>query len=236
MATVRKQLYRTILAISVAAAITGFLVLDLDRYLSLDFFQQQQGLISGYHAAHPLLFPCLYFLAYLLMAALSIPGATILSIGAGALFGLVAGTVLVSFASTLGACVAFLISRYLLKGLLHDRHRQRLRVIDRGIERDGGYYLFTLRVIPVFPFVIINLLMGITPIRLRTFYWVTQLGMLPITAVYVNAGKQLGELDSPGSILSMDIVFAFVLLGLLPLLARLTLEWLQRRRNSGTRT
>lgn len=229
----RKLALKVILVCVILGAIVLFFALDLEQYFKLSFLKEQQQVIAVYYTDHPVQFPFLYFMTYLLVAALSIPGATILTLAAGAIFGLTLGTLYVSFASTIGATLAFLISRYLLKGLLHDRYQEKLRVIDQGIDRDGGYYLFTIRLVAVFPFFMVNLLMGITTIRLTTFYWVSQLGMLPATIVYVNAGKQLGELESLKGILSPDILIAFALLGLFPLLTKLTLEWLERRRNQG---
>ncbi len=211
--------------------ITGlFIYFDLHSYFQLDYLKTQQQSINDMYIEHPILFPVLFFLLYLFVAGLSIPGATIFTLAAGAFFGLVYGTIIASFASVMGATMAFLISRYLLKGIIHDRYVEKLTVFDEGIERDGGYYLFTLRLVPVFPFFIINLVMGITTIRLSTFYWVSQLGMLPATIVYVNAGKQLSELETLAGILSPDLIFAFVLLGVFPLLAKLTVNWLAKRR------
>ncbi len=225
-----KHAARIALASVVIGLVVLFFALDLGRFFELAYVKQQQQLIADFYATHPVLFPFLYFITYVLVTALSIPGATILTIAAGALFGLLAGTLYVSFASAIGATLAFLISRYLLKGFLHDRHKDKHKAIDRGIEHDGGYYLFTIRLVPVFPYVLVNLLMGITTIRTTTFYWVSQLGMLPATIVYVNAGNQLADLESLSGILSADIILAFLLLGLLPLLTRLGLNWYERKR------
>ena len=158
-----------------------------------------------------------YMLIYIVATALSLPGAVILTLAGGALFGLVTGTIVISFASTIGATLACLVSRFLLRDWVQTRFGEKLQRINEGIEQEGGFYLFTLRLIPVFPFFIINLAMGLTRIRLSTYYWVSQLGMLPATIVYVNAGKELGKLESLAGILSPSLIFSFVLLGLFPI-------------------
>jgi pyruvate/2-oxoglutarate dehydrogenase complex dihydrolipoamide dehydrogenase (E3) component/uncharacterized membrane protein YdjX (TVP38/TMEM64 family) len=164
------------------------------------------------------------------VTALSLPGAAVMTVAAGALFGLLQGTLLVSFASTIGATLAFLVSRYLLRDAVQQRFGSRLAAINRGIERDGAFYLFTLRLVPAFPFFLINLLMGLTPIKAWTFYWVSQIGMLAGTLVYVNAGTQIAQLESLSGILSPDLLISFALLGLFPLLAKKVTGLIQRRR------
>jgi uncharacterized membrane protein YdjX (TVP38/TMEM64 family) len=158
-----------------------------------------------------------YFLCYVLMAALSLPGATVMGLAGGAVFGFWVGTAAVSFASTIGATLAFLMSRYLLRDAVQSRFGDRLAAVNEGVAREGAWYLFTLRLIPVFPFFVINLVMGLTPMPARTFYWVSQLGMLGGTMVYVNAGRELGRLESLSGILSPSMLLAFALLGLFPL-------------------
>jgi pyruvate/2-oxoglutarate dehydrogenase complex dihydrolipoamide dehydrogenase (E3) component/uncharacterized membrane protein YdjX (TVP38/TMEM64 family) len=167
---------------------------------------------------------------YIFMAALSVPGAAVLTLAGGALFGLVAGTVAVSFASTIGATLVFLAARFLFRDAIQSRFRRRLEKINRGVETDGAFYLLALRLVPIFPFWVINLVMALTPIRTWTYFWVSQLGMLPATAVYVNAGTQLAQVDSVGDILSPGLIGAFVLLGLLPLLLRWLLRFLRARK------
>ena len=154
---------------------------------------------------------------YVVSTALSLPGAAVLTLAAGALFGFWTGLVLVSFASTIGATLAFVFARFLLRDWVQNKFGERLGKINRGVEREGSFYLFTLRLIPVFPFWLINLAIALTPIKAWTFYWISQVGMLPGTAVYVNAGKQLGEIDKVGEILSWDIILSFALLGIFPL-------------------
>jgi uncharacterized membrane protein YdjX (TVP38/TMEM64 family) len=151
---------------------------------------------------------------YILMAALSLPGAAMMTLAGGAVFGIVYGTVLVSFASTIGATLAFLFSRYLFRDWVQRKFSSKLTAINRGIEKEGGFYLFTLRLVPAFPFFVINLVMGVTPLRSSVFYMVSQIGMLPGTLVFVNAGTQLAKIESAGGILSLNLMISFALLGI----------------------
>lgn len=155
-----------------------------------------------------------------------------MTLAAGAIFGLLAGTIIVSFASTIGATIAFLASRYLFRDLVQNRFQDKLRVINDGVEKDGAFYLFTLRLVPVFPFFVINLLMGLTPIRTATYAFVSQAGMLAATIVYVNAGTQLGKIEEAGDILSPALLASFVILGLFPLIAKKSIDYLRSDRNS----
>ena len=177
-----------------------------------------------------------YFAAYVAITGLSLPGAAIMTLAGGAVFGLLWGTVLVSLASTLGATVAFIVSRYILREGIQRRYGDRLKAINAGIERDGAFYLFTLRLVPAFPFFIINLVMGLTPMRTLTFALVSQLGMLPGTIVFVNAGTQLARIDSLQGILSPALIGSFVLLGLFPFIAKWTVGVVKSRRRSDTAT
>ena len=210
--------------------VAGFFVFDLGQYLSLDRIKAQQVALDAQVMANPGLAAGLFFLAYVTVTALSLPGAALMTLVAGGLFGLLGGTVLVSFASTLGATLAMLISRFMLRDWVQARFGPRLAGIDQGIAREGSAYLFALRLVPVFPFFLINLAMGLTRLPARTFWWVSQVGMLPGTLVYVNAGRELGQLDSLGGILSPSLLGAFVLLGLLPILSRKALEWVKVRK------
>ena len=186
--------------------------------------------MQAWHQSHPWQVTLGFFAAYVAATGLSLPGATLLTIAAGAIFGLLWGTVLVSFASSIGATIAFLVSRFLLRDWVQSRFGDRLRAINEGMAKDGAFYLFTLRIVPAVPFFVINLAMGPTPIRVRTFYWASQLGMLPATMIYVNAGTQLAAIDSPSGILSPSLIGAFVLLGLFPFIAkRLVAAWKARR-------
>jgi pyruvate/2-oxoglutarate dehydrogenase complex dihydrolipoamide dehydrogenase (E3) component/uncharacterized membrane protein YdjX (TVP38/TMEM64 family) len=215
---------RLILLLALLAAIAAFIALDLGRYLSLEYFKSQQAAIENWRAPQPGTAALIFFLAYVAVTGLSLPGAAVMTLAAGAIFGLLWGTVLVSFASSLGATLAFLVSRFLLRDWVQGRFGERLRAINLGVEKEGGFYLFTLRLVPVFPFFMINLLMGLTPIRTGTFYWVSQIGMLAGTLVYVNAGTQLAGIDSLRGILSPALIASFALLGVFPLIAKKIVE------------
>ncbi len=203
----------------------AYFAFDLGQYLNLQALKTQQAAIADYQAQHPLQVIGLYFIVYVLTTALSFPGAALLTLAGGAIFGLLWGTVIVSFASTLGATLAFLMSRFLLRDWVSQRFGQRLEAIDNGIKREGAFYLFTLRLVPVFPFFLVNLLFGLTAMKARTFFWVSQIGMLAGTLVYVNAGTQLAKLDSLAGILSPALLGSFVLLGIFPLVAKKLVEF-----------
>ncbi|MGE0096965.1 MAG: FAD-dependent oxidoreductase [Hydrogenophaga sp.] len=209
--------------------IAAFFAFDLDRFLSLEQLKQSQAAFAELHARSPIQVALAYFAVYVVATALSVPGAAIITLAGGAIFGLFWGTVLVSFASSLGATLAFMVSRFVLRDGIEARFGQRLAEINKGIEKDGAFYLFTLRLIPVVPFFVINLVMGLTQMKARTFYWVSQLGMLAGTVVYVNAGTQLARLDSLQGILSPALLGSFVLLGLFPLMARKIVDAVRRR-------
>ncbi len=218
------QLRKLALILAAGGLIVAFFAFDLGRYLNLQTLKEQQAAIAAFYAEKPLLTVAIYFVVYVISTALSLPGATLLTLAGGAVFGLLWGLVIVSFASTLGATLAFLMARFLLRDWVESRFGQRLATIDAGIRREGAFYLFTLRLVPVFPFFLINLLFGLTAMKARTFYWVSQLGMLAGTVVYVNAGTQLGKLESLSGILSPGLLGSFVLLGVFPLLARKIVE------------
>ena len=202
----------------------------LGSLLTLDHLKASRDTLQAQAQAQPLLTAALFFAIYVAAAALSIPGAVILTLAAGALFGMGWGLLLVSFASSVGALLAFLVARYLLRDAIQSRFGEALAPINEGVNKDGTFYLLTLRLLPVFPFWLINLLMGLTPMRAARFYAVSQLGMLAGTAVYVNAGTQLAAIQSPGDILSPGLLGSFVLLGLFPLLAKAGVAWLERRK------
>lgn len=222
----RRQL---ILVLLLVAAVAAFFAFDLGRFLSLEALKQRQAELAALYDARPGWVIGVYFVIYVAATALSLPGAVILTLAGGAIFGLWTGTLVVSFASSLGATLAFLAARYLLRDGVRSRFGARLADIDRGIAREGGFYLFTLRLVPLFPFFMINLLMGLTTMRAWTFYWVSQLGMLAGTLVYVNAGTQLARIDSLKGILSPGLLGAFVLLGLFPLVAKKIVDALKAR-------
>jgi uncharacterized membrane protein YdjX (TVP38/TMEM64 family) len=167
---------------------------------------------------------------YILVTSLSLPGAAIMTLAAGALFGLVVGTIVVSFASTIGATLACFVSRFILRDWIQSKFGDKLRTINEGVEKEGSFYLFTLRLIPIFPFWLINLVMGLTKMPLKTFYWVSQLGMFAGTIVYVNAGKELGKIESLSGILSPMLILSFVLLGLFPLIAKKSIAFYKSRK------
>ena len=224
------NLRKLILLVVIATLIASFFIFDLGQYLNLTNLKTQQEAFSEQVSANPWLIGGAYFFIYVLVTALSLPGAALMTLLGGALFGLFGGTLLVSFASTLGATLAMLISRFMLRDWVQAKFSKRLMGINQGVEREGASYLFALRLVPVFPFVLINLAMGLTKLPVRTFWWVSQLGMLPGTLVYVNAGRELGQLNSLGGILSPSLIGAFLLLGLLPMLSRKTLEWFKTRK------
>ncbi len=218
------------LLVLIAAIVAGFFYFDLHQLLTLDGLKSGLTQFEEWRSASPVLVTGGFLLLYIVVTALSLPGAVIMTLAAGALFGLVLGTVIVSFASSIGATLAFLASRYLLQSTVQKRFGDRLKAFNEGVEKDGAFYLFTLRLVPVFPFFLINLVMGLTKLRAFTFYWASQLGMLVGTVIYVNAGTQLGQLESLSGILSPSLLFSFVLLGLLPLMAKKIVEIIKARR------
>jgi pyruvate/2-oxoglutarate dehydrogenase complex dihydrolipoamide dehydrogenase (E3) component/uncharacterized membrane protein YdjX (TVP38/TMEM64 family) len=221
---------KIVVVLLIAALIAGFFVFDLNQYFSLEWLKSQQESLNAQVAAKPMLAAAIFFGVYVLVTALSLPGAALMTLAGGALFGLGWGLLLVSFASVLGATLAMIISRFLLQSWVQKRFGKRLDAINQGVDNEGAFYLFTLRLVPVFPFFVINLAMGLTRIKVTTFWWVSQLGMLPGTFVYVNAGRELGQLESLGGILSPGLIGAFVLLGVFPLIARKILDMVKARR------
>ena len=219
----------------ILVAIVAFVWLDLGRFLDLEHLKSRQADIDAFYREHPLMVLGAYFVAYVAVTGLSLPGAAIMTLAGGAVFGLLWGTVVVSFASTMGATVAFIVSRYILRDGIQRRYGDRLKTINAGVERDGGFYLFTMRLVPAFPFFIINLVMGLTPMRTITFALVSQLGMLPGTIVYVNAGTQLGRIESLQGILSPALIGSFVLLGVFPLVAKWIVGIVKARRDARRR-
>ena len=221
---------KVLLLLVLAAVAAAFFLFDLGEYFTLEYFKTQQSAIDAYRQAQPWMSASFFFLLYVAVTGLSLPGAVIMTLVGGAIFGLIWGTVIISFASTIGATVAFLVSRFLLRDMVQEKFASNLTAINEGIKKDGAFYLFTLRLIPAFPFFLINLLMGLTPIRTLVFWIVSQIGMLPGTIVYVNAGTQIAKLESLGGILSPGLIGSFALLGLFPLITRKTLEFIQTRK------
>lgn len=222
-----KKILLLVIAISLVAL---FFHYDLNQLLTLEGLKGSMDQFGEWREQSPILIIGGFFALYVLVAALSLPGAAILTLAAGALFGLIEGFIIVSFASSIGALLAFLVSRYLLRESIKKKFPERLKAIDEGVQREGAFYLFTLRLVPVFPFFLVNLLMGVTGIKAWTFYWVSQLGMLAGTVVYVNAGTQLADIESLSGILSPKLIFSFVLLGLLPLIGKAIVNKIKQRK------
>jgi uncharacterized membrane protein YdjX (TVP38/TMEM64 family) len=219
------------------AAVVGLIVLgilafryfELGQYLSLDYIKSSQEKFQALYQSHRMGVIAAYMGIYIVVTALSLPGAAVMTLAGGALFGLAIGTVAVSFASTIGATLACAVSRFLLQDWVQGKFGDKLAAINTGIEKEGAFYLFTLRLVPVFPFFVINLAMGLTRMRLFTFFWVSQIGMLAGTIVYVNAGRQLAQIDSVSGILSPGVLVSFAVLGLFPITAKKLLALYKRK-------
>jgi len=227
---VKEKKGRLVLLCVIVALVVAFFAFDLGRFLTLDYLKGRQHAFEAFYAEHRVATVAIYMLVYIVVTALSLPGATVMTLAGGALLGLWTGVLAVSFASTIGATLAFLVSRFLLRDSVQSRFGESLRSINAGIERDGAFYLFGLRLVPIFPFFVINLVMGLTPLRTAVFYLVSQVGMLPGTFVYVNAGTQLGQLESAAGILSPGLLLSFVLLGVFPLVAKKILAVVKGRK------
>lgn len=227
------SLKRILLAVFILVLVACYFLFDLGQYFSLEYFKASRERLQAVYSENAFMVIAAYSLIYVTATALALPAAVVLTLAGGALFGLVTGTIVVSFASSIGAAVAFVVSRYLLRDWVQKRFGDKLRKINHGIEEDGAFYLFTLRLIPVFPFFVINTVIALTPMRLFTYYWVSQIGMLPATVVYVNAGKELGRVDSLSGLLSPSLIFSFVVIGLFPLVVKKALGWYQARRRDG---
>jgi uncharacterized membrane protein YdjX (TVP38/TMEM64 family) len=228
MSTKAKQ--RIVIIAGVIILIVVFKFFELDRFFSLSYLKSSQESFAGLYAKHRVMVIGAYMLIYVLVTALSLPGAAVLTLAGGALFGLLAGTVIISFASTIGATLACFFSRFLLRDWVQKKFGDKLKTINQGIEKEGAFYLFTMRLIPAFPFFVINLVMGLTRMRLFTFYWVSQVGMLAGTIVYVNAGKELAKIDSLSGILSPGLIISFVILGLFPITVKKLMGWYRSRK------
>ncbi len=223
----RKQLF---ILVAFLALVVAFFAFDLGQYLSLSYIKQRQADFAALYAQRPAFVIGAFFAAYVAVTALSLPGAAIMTLAGGAIFGVLAGTLIVSFASSIGATLAFLVSRYVLRDSIQAKFGNKLAEINKGIEKDGAFYLFTLRLVPLIPFFVINLVMGLTRLKTGTFYLVSQIGMLAGTVVFVNAGTQLSRIDSLRGILSPGLLASFVLLGVFPLIAKKIVEAVQARK------
>ncbi len=214
----------------IAVLIASFFIFDLGQYLTLGYLKSQQQVFNDYYANNRFSTLLSYFVIYILVTALSLPGAAVMTLAGGALFGLWTAVIVVSFASSIGATLAFLASRFLLRDWVQGKFGDKLQAINEGVEKEGAFYLFSLRLVPLFPFFVINLVMGLTPLKTSLYYIVSQIGMLAGTFVYVNAGTQLGQLESAGGILSPGLLISFALLGIFPLLAKRILGIFQARK------
>jgi uncharacterized membrane protein YdjX (TVP38/TMEM64 family) len=221
---------KILLVIIIIAVIASYVFFDLGRFLTLSFIQSQLSEIQQFRDENFGLTALLYFTAYIAITALSIPGAVIVTLLGGAIFGVLWGTLIVSFASSIGATLAFLVSRLLLRDWVQSKFGHYLAPINRGVEKDGSFYLFSIRMVPLFPFFIVNLLMGLTPIGVGSFYIVSQVGMLVGTAVYVNAGSELAQITSLSGLVSPSVILSFVLLGLFPLAAKFIVGLIKRKK------
>jgi len=212
-------------------AVTLFFVLDLGQYLNLDYIKSQQQVINDYYALNPVKTGLIFFISYILITGVSLPGAGIMTLAGGAIFGVVWGTILVSFGSVFGATMAFLIARYLFHDYIQHRFSHRLERINKGIREEGDLYLFTIRFVPIFPFFIVNTLMALTPIKTLNFAVVSQIGMLVPTIIFVNAGTQLARIESPSDVLSLELLLSFGLLGIFPIIAKKTLIYIRKKKH-----
>jgi uncharacterized membrane protein YdjX (TVP38/TMEM64 family) len=226
----RKHLVKKIAIVgAIAVGIVVFRHLDLGQYLTLEYIKASQEKFNALYQSHRLPFIAAYMGIYIMVTALSLPGATVLTLAGGGMFGLVVGIVVISFASTIGATLACFISRFLLREWVQNKFGDKLVTINHGIEKEGAFYLFSLRLVPIFPFFIINLLMGLTRMPLLTFSWVSQVGMLAGTVVYVNAGKQLAKIDSVSGILSPGLLISFAILAVFPITVKKLLALYKRK-------
>jgi uncharacterized membrane protein YdjX (TVP38/TMEM64 family) len=229
----RNLVKKALLVAVVIGLIVAFRASGLSQYFTLAYLKSSAEGFRALYAERKALVVLVYFLVYIAAASLSLPGAAVLTIAGGAFFGLLTGTLIVSFASATGATVACFVSRFLLRDWVQGKFGDKIVKIDEGIEREGAFYLFTLRLIPVFPFWMINLVMGLTKMPLQTFYWVSQLGMLPGTIVYVNAGRELSKIESLRGILSPSLLISFALIGLFPIAMKKLAALYRDRRGSG---
>lgn len=224
-----KNVRKVAIVAAVVVFVVAFRLFELDRYFTLTFLKESKDSLVNLYAHRPHLVIGCYFFIYVLVAALALPGAVVLTLAGGAILGFTVGGVIISFASTIGATLACFISRFLLRDWVQTKFGEKLKTINEGMDREGAFYLFTLRLIPIFPFFMINLVMGLTRLPLTRFYWVSQLGMLPATLVYVNAGKELGKIDSLSGILSPSLLISFVILGFFPITVKRLMAWVRGR-------
>lgn len=228
----RSLVKKLVLVLSLLVLVFLFVFFDLGRFLTLDYIKASQVRFQELYQSNRFSVISVYMLVYILVTALSLPGAAVMTLAGGGFFGLVSGTIVVSVASTIGATCACLVSRFILRDWVQAKFGDKLSAINRGIEKEGSFYLFSLRLIPIFPFFVINLLMGLTTMPIRTYFWVSQLGMLPATVVYVNAGKEIAQIESLAGIVSPSLLASFALLGLFPVTVKKIMSFYRRRRIS----
>ena len=221
---------RIAIVVAIVALVAIFKIFQLDRYLSLSYLKASRASFAALYDGHPVTVVGSYMVIYILVTALSLPGAAVLTLAGGALFGLAVGTVAVSFASTIGATLACFFARFLFRDWVQSKLGDKLQMVNRGIENEGAFYLFTMRLIPVFPFFVINLVMGLTKMSLFTFYWVSQIGMIAGTVVYMNAGKELARIDSLSGILSLRLLLSFAILGVFPITVKKLMGWYRTKK------
>jgi uncharacterized membrane protein YdjX (TVP38/TMEM64 family) len=232
---VNKSIKRRIVIVAVVVGLgVIFKVLGLGQYFTFSYIKTSQEKFATLYSDHRFMVIAAYMTIYILVTSLSLPGAAIMTLAGGAFFGLLIGTIVVSFASTIGATLACFVSRFVLRDWVQGRFEDKLKEVNEGIVREGSFYLFTLRLIPIFPFWLINLVMGLTKMPLRTFYWVSQVGMLAGTVVYVNAGKELAKINSISGILSPGLILSFVLLGLFPIATKKLLSSYKSKKASAS--
>ena len=223
-------LKKIIIVMVIVLIIAVFFIFNLNKYLTLSYIKDSREAFQTLYNQNTFPVIAVYMLIYIISTSLSLPGAAVLTLAGGAMFGFAAGVIIVSFASTIGATLACFVSRYLLRDWIQNKFGDKLNAINKGIEKDGAFYLFTLRLVPAFPFFVINLVMGLTKMRLFTFYWVSQIGMLAGTAVYVNAGKELGNIDSLSGLLSPTLIISFILIGIFPLVTKKLIDFYRSKR------
>ena len=220
---------KLILAAVILAVIAAFFIFDLGQYLNLEYLKSQKDSLNLLYTENPVLISLIFFTVYVLVAAFNLPAAGLLTVAAGAILGFWNGLLVVSFASSIGATGAFLMTRYLFNDAIQSKFGDRLKTINTGIEREGAFYVFGLRLVPLFPFFVVNSVLGLTKLKTWTFYWASQIGMLAGTAVFVNAGTQLAEISSLGDIASPALLGSFALLGVFPILAKYILNLLKKK-------
>ena len=232
----KKVLKKIAIVVAIVILVAAFRIFNLGDYLTLSYIKESQERFAALYAEHSLAVIAAYMGIYILVTSLSLPGAAVMTLAGGALFGLWVGTVVVSFASTIGATLACFVARFVLRDWMQGKFGDKLVTVNKGIEEEGVFYLFTMRLIPVIPFWLINLVMGFTKMRLRTFYWVSQVGMLLGTMVFVNAGKELAKIESLKGILSPRLILSFVLIGVFPLVAKKLVGLFRKKKEKAAET